>query len=50
MADCECPTFTLQGDSTTLVFPVPEWVQFVYAEYGKGYVSQYVFRCVFPPP
>jgi len=25
MADCECPTFTLQGGSTTLVFPVPEW-------------------------
>ena len=25
MTDCECPTFTLHGTSTTLVFPLPEW-------------------------
>jgi hypothetical protein len=25
MSDCECPTFTLHGISTTLVFPKPEW-------------------------
>ena len=25
MSECECPTFTLQGTSTTLVFPKPAW-------------------------
>ena len=26
MSDCGCPTFTLHGTSTPLVFPVPEWM------------------------
>lgn len=25
MTDCECPTFTLHGTETNLIFPVPEW-------------------------
>ena len=25
MSDCGCPTFTLHGSSTALIFPVPEW-------------------------
>lgn len=25
MTECNCPVFTLQGTSTTLYFPMPEW-------------------------